>query len=110
MFLDERLKAIYEEKISSDGVTLMNTAKQGVFEIIDTFHGELPSSMEVKSYIIAMKRVNNSYKLFKKQCDKGGLLREDAFERYCWNIIKDNPNSRQFFKELGWKVPSETNK
>lgn len=107
MFLDERLKAIYEEKISSDGVTLMSTTEQGVFEIIDTCRGELPSPMEVKSYIIAMKRVNNSYKLFKKQYDKVGLLREDAFERYCWDKIKDNPKSRQFFKELGWKVPND---
>ena len=106
MFLDEKLKAIYEEKISSDGVTLMSTIEQGVFEIIDTCRGELPPLKEVKSYIIAMKRVNNSYKLFKKQYDKVGLLREDAFERYCWNIIKADPKSRQFFKELGWKVPN----
>lgn len=107
MFLDERLKAIYEEKISSDGVNLLSTTKQGVFEIIDTCRGELPSPMEVKSYIIAMKRVNNSYKLFKKQYDKIAILREDAFERYCWNKIKDNPKSHQLFKELGWKVPSD---
>lgn len=107
MFLDEKLKAIYKEKISNDGVTLMSTAKQGVFEIIDTCCGELPPPTEVKQYIIAMKRVNNSYKLFKKQCDKAGLLREDAFERYCWYKIKDYPESRQFFKELGWKVPND---
>lgn len=106
MFLDERLKAIYEEKISSDGVTLMSTTKQGVFEIIDTCRSELPPPSEVKSYLIALKRVNNSYKLFKKQCDKVAILREDAFERYCWKKIKDNPKSRQLFKELGWKVPS----
>ena len=106
MFLDERLKAIYEEKISSDGVTLMSTTGQGVFEIIDTCRGELPPPSEVRSYLIAMKRVNNSYKLFKKQYDKVEILREDAFERYCWDKIKDNPKSLQLFKELGWKVPS----
>lgn len=107
MFLDERLKAIYEEKISSDGIRLMSTTEQGVFEIIDTCCGELPSPTEVRSYLVALKRVNNSYKLFKKQYDKVGLLREDAFERYCWDKIKDKPKSRQLFKELGWKVPSD---
>lgn len=107
MFLDERLKAIYEEKISSDGIRLLSTTEQGVFEIMDACRGELPPPTEVRSYLIALKRVNNSYKLFKKQYDKVAILREDAFERYCWSIIKDNPKSRQFFKELGWKVPSD---
>lgn len=106
MFLDERLKAIYEEKISSDGINLLSTTEQGVFEIIDTCRGELPPS-EVRSFLIALKRVNNSYKLFKKQYDKVAILREDAFERYCWGKIKDNTKSRQLFKELGWKVPSD---
>lgn len=107
MFLDERLKTIYEEKISNDGVTLMSTTKQGVLEIIKTCCSELPSPIEVKPFIIAMKRVNNSYKLFKKQCDSIGLLREDAFEQYCWDIIKNGPKPRQFFEELGWKVPND---
>ena len=107
MFLDERLKAIYEEKISKNGVDLLSTAKQGVFEIIDTCFGELPPPNSIKNFRVALKQVNNSYKLFKKQYDKVGILREDAFERCCWSCIKDDPNARNFFEELGFKVPSD---
>lgn len=52
MFLDERLKAIYEEKISRDGVNLLSTTEQGVFEIIDTCRGELPPPSEVRSILL----------------------------------------------------------
>lgn len=107
MFLDERLKAIYEEKISKNGVDLLSTAEQGMFEIIDTCFGELPPPNSIKKFRVVLKQVNNSYKLFKKQYDKVGILREDAFERCCWSSIKDKPKARYLFEKLGFKVPSD---
>ena len=108
MFLDEKLKAIYESKIfDSETLSLKDTLFEGIKEIVNTCTTDLPDVREVgmEQFIIDLKRTNNSYKLFVKKHDVAGALREEAFEQLVWNQINADDSAPQFFKKLGWKVP-----
>lgn len=110
MFLDEKLKAIYESKIYNGKEVLYDTLVEGCNEIVATCVKELPDPNLVREYIVALKRVNYSYKLFNKQHDVANVLKENAFELYCWSRISDDKKAKAFFKQLGWKVPTNGTK
>ena len=111
MFLDEKLAEIYDKFLPNAEAVNFTKIDLTVRSILSALISELPSPQDEQAYLIALKRANNSFKLFRKQNDRFEVFRENAFELFCWNRIKHNLDAAKLiFKRLGWKIPSDARK
>ena len=111
MFLDEKLGEIYDKFLPNAEAVNFTKIDLTVRSILSALTSELLSPKDEQAYLIALKRANNSFKLFRKQNDRFGIFKENAFELFCWNRIKHKFDvAKLIFKRLGRKIPSDVRK
>ncbi len=113
MFLDEKLKIIYEEfapSVLSGAEVLPKLAKNLELTIFSEFY--IPttafpvSDKEYLEYPVKLKQIDNMWKLFCKQHDTYHWFNAGDFQKMLGKHYI-NPYSRQrIFRKLGWEVPS----
>ena len=116
MFLDEKLKKIYDEEIVRPGgprLEFYDHWTEGIINLINTCLRDMPplKTQSEKEAITNFRRVNNSFKLFQKKYDIWHIFRQDSFEDFVRQSLENaqkSPNQiSKLFKALGWKYPTE---
>ena len=107
MFLDDKLKELYD----TYAINFTGEAKEVCYDytkklILRACAAELPDPKNPEAFLLELKRVNNSFKLFQRKHDSQHIFEPNSFEMFVWDRVKDDEESAlRIFKRLGWKNP-----
>lgn len=120
-FLDDELKEIYDfhfpiikNAISAEDCrTKMGTLSAALIKACRSRFtvpvGKEIGDQECREFLIKLKQIENSWKLFVKKHDTEHWYREDGFRAYFYFLyLPDKEDiAKRLFKHLGWEIPEK---